>query len=114
MELFHQVLRLLASPVNAASASSPSIPNVIDIGSIGEFITRISNFVQPVAIVALIACVIGAGFVRLTSAGNSEKEAQSMKILTSAAIGFAIIALAPLIVNILTTLLKVNSNIVTP
>lgn len=89
-----------------------AISNPTDINTIGDLINRVSGFIQPVAIVALIACVIGAGFVRLTSAGNSEKEAQSMKILVSAAIGFAIIALAPLIVNILTTLLKVQNPIV--
>ncbi|MEI6887073.1 MAG: hypothetical protein WCK31_02435 [bacterium] len=107
MELIYKVLSIFASPVNAATIANPTA-----ITSIGELINRISGFIQPAAIVALIACVIGAGFVRLTSAGNSEKEAQSMKILTAAAIGFAIIVLAPLIVNILTTLLKVNSSLI--
>lgn len=99
---------ILLSPVNAAP---PEIPNPLTLTSISDVINRISGFVQPFALLGLVACIIGAGFVRLTSSGDPDKEQKSVKILTSAAIGFAIIVLAPLIVRILGTILGLNSTL---
>ena len=98
---------ILVSPVGAA----PTIPNPLTLTSIADVITRVSGFVQPFALLGLVACIIGAGFVRLTSSGDPDKEQKSVKILTSAAIGFAIIVLAPLVVRILGTILGLNSTL---
>jgi len=85
------------------------IKNPLAFGTISALINRVSGFVQPFALIALVGCIIAAGFIRLTSAGDSEKEQKSVKILTSAAIGFFIIVLAPLIVRIIGSILGVDS-----
>lgn len=98
---------LFTSTINA----QPKIPNPLTLTSVADVISRISGFVQPFALLGLVACIIGAGFVRLTSSGDPDKEQKSVKILTSAAIGFAIIVLAPLVVRILGTILGLNSTL---
>ncbi|MBN2015420.1 hypothetical protein JW766_01170 [Candidatus Dojkabacteria bacterium] len=89
-----------------------SIPSPITLESIGELITKVSGVVTPLAVLGFIFSVIYAGFVRMTAGGNPEKEAKSMKIATAAAVGFAIIALAPLIVKVLASLLGVQGTLV--
>ncbi len=88
------------------------IKNPLGFGTIAGLVNRVSGFIQPFALIGLVACIIGAGFVRLTSAGDSEKEQKSVKILTSAAIGFAIIVLAPLLVRIIGSILGVDSTLI--
>jgi hypothetical protein len=52
--------------------------------------------------------MIYGGFVRMTAAGDPDKEQKSMKILTAGIIGFVIIALTPLIINILGKFLGID------
>lgn len=96
----------------SSAFAQTTIKNPLGFGTIGDLVNRVSGFIQPFAIIGLVACIIGAGFVRLTSAGDSEKEQKSVKILTSAAIGFAIIVLAPLLVRIIGSILGVDSTLI--
>ena len=52
-----------------------------------------------------LVMIIYGGFTKMTAVGSVEKEEKAMKILQAGIIGFTIIVLAPLIVNIITTLL---------
>jgi hypothetical protein len=90
------------------SLGSNEIPNPTALESIGDLITKASSLIPPFAILGFVGSVIYAGFVRMTAAGNPEKEAKSMKIAIAAAIGFAIIALAPLLVNLISGFLNVE------
>lgn len=92
---------------------STCIPNVTGIANLGELIQKGSGLVTPFAVIGFMGSVIYAGFIRLFAAGDSEKEGKSMKIAISAAVGFAIIAFAPLIVRIVATFLNLDSNLVT-
>lgn len=94
-------------PVNAEDIPSPT-----DLETIGDLITKVSGIVTPLAVLGFIFSVIYAGFVRMTAAGNPEKEGKSMKIAVGAAIGFAIIALAPLLVKLLANLLNIDDEII--
>ena len=96
----------LYTPVRAEKIESP-----INLESIGELINQVSGITAPLAALGFIAMVIYAGFVRMTAAGNPEKEAKGMKIAVSAAIGFAIIALAPLLVRVIGNILGVREDI---
>lgn len=95
------------SPVVAVDIDNPT-----SLTSIGALIAKVSGLVPPFAVLGFIFSVIYAGFVKMTAAGNPEKEAKSMKIAIAAAVGFAIIALAPLIVNIVANILGVNKTLV--
>jgi hypothetical protein len=89
------------------------IPNPTTLENLGQLIEKASGVVTPLAVVGFIFSVIYAGFVRMTAAGNAEKEAKSMKIAIAAAIGFAIMALAPLLVKVLASFLNVDQDLVT-
>ena len=95
-----------------ASATQAEIPNPTGFEQIGAMISQASGLVTPFAILGFIGSVIYAGFVKMTAAGNAEKEAKSMKIATAAAVGFAIIALAPVIVRVVANLLNINLTLV--
>ena len=95
-----------AHPVQAVTLISP-----IRFESLGEIITRASSIVTPLAVLGFIFTVIYAGWIRMTAAGDPEKEKKSMKVAIGAAVGFAIIALAPLIVKLLASLLGVTIGI---
>lgn len=97
--------------VSYAAPTAPEIKNPLGFGTIAGLVNRASGFIQPLALIALVACIIAAGFIRLTSAGDSEKEQKSVKILVSAAIGFFIIVLAPLLVRIIGSILGVDSTL---
>lgn len=94
------------------SAAENKIPPPTSLGSIGELINKVSGVTTPLAVVGFIFMVIYAGFVRMTAAGSPDKEAKGMKIAVSAAIGFAIIALAPLLVKVIANIIGVKEEIV--
>lgn len=98
---------LFITPAYAVEIISP-----ITISSIGVLINKVSGVTTPFSVLGFIFCVVIAGWTRMTAAGNAEKEAKSMKIAVSAAIGFAIIALAPLVVKVLASLIGVKTEIV--
>lgn len=103
------LLLFLALPQNVYAVA---INDVTGLGSIGDLISDISGLVVPFAVLGFIGSVLYAGYTRMFALGDPEKEKKSMKIAVGAAIGFAIIALAPLIVKIAGSLLKVDSNII--
>ncbi len=66
------------------------------------------GLIVPIIVFVLLGMIIYGGYTRLTAAGDPEKEEQSNQIITSAIIGFVIIALAPLIVNLLAQFLGIG------
>lgn len=100
---------LLASNSFAqASVKKNEIPNPIGVDSVAGVINKVSGFVQPILVITLLVLIFAAGFTRLTSAGDADKEQKSVKILTSAVIGFIIVVLAPLIIKIVSSILGVK------
>ena len=97
------ILGFLPLTVNAATILNP-----IGEDTIAGIITRVSGFIQPILVMTLLVLIFVAGFTRLTSAGDSEKEQKSVKILTSAVIGFMIVVLAPLIIRMVSAILGIK------
>jgi hypothetical protein len=96
---------------NPVYADEVQLKNPTSLENIGTLITKVSGVVTPLAVVGFIFMVIYAGFVRMTAAGDVEKEKRGMKIAVSAMIGFAIIALAPLLINVLARLIGVSTSL---
>lgn len=90
-----------------------AIQNPVGISSLEELITVLSNFIRPVIIVVLIMVLIYGGWVRMTAADNADKVASSSKIIVSALVGFAIIVLAPVIVEFVGALIGVRGGVIT-
>lgn len=61
-----------------------------------------------ILLVFLVVMIYG-GYTRMTAAGDAEKEKLSTQILTAGVIGFVIIALSPLIINLLGRFLGIDS-----
>lgn len=72
-------------------------------------INNFSALIRPIAILAFLAMIIYGGFTKLTAAGDADKEKQAMMIIQAAIVGFVIIVLAPLIVEVVGTLLNVQT-----
>lgn len=94
--------------VSNTLAQPKQVPNPIEPGTLSDVINRVSGFVQPILVLTLVIIIFVAGFTRLTSAGDAEKEQKSVKILTSAVIGFFIVVLAPLIIRIVGSILGIK------
>ncbi len=69
--------------------------------SIMDVINNVTGLLGPLVLIVFLVMLVYGGFMRMTAGGDPEKEAQSNKIITGAVIGFIIIALAPLIINLL-------------
>lgn len=91
--------------VSAAPVESPLSETFKDVASI---VNWASGAVLPIATIVLVGIIIYAGFLKLTSMGNPDKEKQSMQTLTSGIIGFALILSAALIVGILGALFGIK------
>lgn len=92
----------------AISASPQQITPPTNLG-IMDLIERILNLVAPIIVFVFLGVIMYGGFVRMTAAGDADKEKQSSQILLAGIIGFVIIALAPVIVNLLGRIIGTGS-----
>ena len=106
-----KVIFLASGVLSPAFAQIIGIPNPSRFDSVEDIINTLGNLIRPVVIIALIAIVMYGGWVRLTSQGNPDKIARSSQIIVSGLIGFAIIALAPVIVEFLGSLLGISGGL---
>ena len=96
---------LLLSSVSAVAIDNPISDTFKDIPSI---VNWASGAILPIATIVLIGIIIYAGFLKLTSMGNPDKEKQSMQTLTSGIIGFALILSSALIIGIIGALFGIK------
>lgn len=73
--------------------------------TVPDIINTLMKYVFPVVGFILFVMIVYAGITKLTAAGNAEKEKQAMTILKNAIIGVAIVVLARVIVNTITSIL---------
>jgi hypothetical protein len=95
----------LTSMIYAVGLENPLASQFKDIPSI---VNWASSFILPISTLALVGIVIYAGFLKLTSAGNPDKEKQFMETLTSGIVGFILILSASLVISILGALLGIR------
>lgn len=77
--------------------------------TITGLVVGITNILPALIILVFFAIIVYGGFVRMTAAGDPEKEQLSVKIITGGVIGFLIIVLSPLIINLLGSLLSLGT-----
>uniref|UniRef100_A0A7C4TPP4 Uncharacterized protein n=1 Tax=candidate division WWE3 bacterium TaxID=2053526 RepID=A0A7C4TPP4_UNCKA len=68
---------------------------------VAKFILRVQNFVIGLAGFAILAMIIYAGFLYITSGGNEERVGNAKKTLTAAIVGLIIVVCAYAIINAL-------------
>lgn len=105
-----KILKILVpSALVGAVVAEPIVNPLTDtFKDLPSIINWASSYVLPVATLVLVGIIIYAGFIKLTSAGNPDKEKQSMQTLTSGIVGFALILSAALVVGILGALFGVR------
>lgn len=96
-----------ASPVLAVG----QIPNPSQFNSLEEVINTALALIRPAVILVLIGVLMYGGYVRLTAQDNADKQASSVKIIVSGLIGFAIIVLAPVLVDFFGVILGIQGNL---
>ena len=96
---------LFFSPVKADTIPCPLPTELCDMRSA---IGSLTSIILPAAALVLLVVLIYAGFTKLTAAGDAEKEKRAMQIIQAAIIGFAIIALAGVIVGTLSSLFGIK------
>jgi hypothetical protein len=86
------------------------IPNPLssNFASIPSIVNWASSYILPVSTLGLLGILIYAGFLKLTSAGNPDKEKQFMETLTSGLVGFMLIISASLVISILGAVLGIR------
>lgn len=89
-------LLAFSTPVSAAGSIRPPTDRTLV-----ELIQGVIGLLPGLILLVLLGMFIYGGYVRLSAAGDADKEEQSNKILTAAVLGFVIIALAPLLINLL-------------
>ena len=102
---------LLFSAQVAYASGLGSIPNPSRYGSFEEIVNVLGGLVRPIVVLVFIAMLMYGGWVRLTARDDPKKVESSSKIMTAAIAGFAIVVLAPVIVQFVGSLLGVQGGI---
>lgn len=77
-------------------------------GDLFDVIADISGYVRPLILVVFLGVIIYSGFTIQTALGDEEKTKKGWQALQAGVIGFIVIALAPVIVDIVRGLLGAN------
>lgn len=107
--VFFGMAVLLSTSIGAGGMLG--IPNISQYERLEDVINAFLSILRTVVILLLIIALMIGGYTRLTSQGDADKIAQSQKIIVSALIGFAIIVLAPVIVQFFGTVLGAQGNL---
>ncbi len=89
--------------------SSIEIPNPLKTTSVIDIIDRIMNFMFLISIPIAMIMLMYAGFIYITSAGDSKKTSTAGQIIMYALIGFCIVLLAKGIVYVVQDVLTGGS-----
>ncbi|MCA9387169.1 hypothetical protein KC669_04000 [Candidatus Dojkabacteria bacterium] len=84
------------------------IPNPSRYNSLEDIISALGSLIRPIFLLTFGAMLLVGAFLVLTSQGNEEKIENGKKTIIAAIIGFAIAALAPTLVNFVTSFLLVE------
>ncbi|MBN1332119.1 hypothetical protein JW978_04590 [Candidatus Dojkabacteria bacterium] len=100
--LFSGISVALAQPTGQIQA--PVNKNIF------EVISSLSTYIRPLILVVFLGVIIYAGITIQTSAGDPEKQKKGWDTLKAGIVGFIIIALAPVIVEIVGRLIGVRGD----
>jgi hypothetical protein len=114
----HKTAKLLTTAlgfslfVTAISANPGQVNPPTQLG-IADIIQAVLRLLPPLIVILFLAMLVYGGFIRMTAAGDADKEKLSNQIITAAVVGFVIIVIAPFLINVLSTLLGLG-NLITP
>lgn len=94
------------------SATGIEIPNLSKYDTLEEVVNTFLDVLRVVVIIVLIVALMIGGLTRITSQGDADKIAKSQKIIVSALVGFAIVILAPVIVEFAGRLFGAQGNLI--
>ncbi|MDO8558424.1 MAG: Ig-like domain-containing protein [bacterium] len=114
ISLVFLVLIVLALAVPALAHAqvvfgSASIPNFLNARSVKELITNLVNFLVFIGIIAAAFLIVYAGVRMMLSFGNEERYRKAKEILLWAVIGFTILILARVFVQVVGTFVGTGS-----
>ena len=84
------------------------IPNPSRYNNLEEVISAAGSLIRPLFLLTFGAMLLFGAFLLLSSQGNNEKIINSRNTIVAAVIGFVIAALAPTIINIVTSFLGIE------
>lgn len=93
------------------SAGGINIPNFSKYENLEDVINAFLSLLRFVVVIVLVVALMVGGFTRITSQGDADQIAKSQKIIVSALIGFAIVILAPVIVEFAGRLFGAQGNL---
>jgi hypothetical protein len=108
---FSSLVAFFVMPLSV-SAQTVGLINPSRYNSLEEVILAGLSLLQPVVVLVFVGMVLYGGWTYLTSQGEPDKIKQAKQIITAAIVGFAIIVIAPSIVQLVASLLGVNPNLV--
>lgn len=97
--LFMSLNVVMADTATTTSNSIVVLENPVGASDIWAIVNRIINLLFTVSLYAGLVLIIWAGWVMITSQGDTKKTAQAVKIITSVLIGIVIILLARFIIS---------------
>lgn len=90
-------------------AQSGEIKNPLgDLMSLTGLLNRFLSFLIPIAVVGFTLCILYATYIRLFAGGDSGKEKMGFTIARNAAIGFFIIFMAGIVLQLFGGVLKID------
>ncbi|WKZ30700.1 MAG: hypothetical protein QY318_02530 [Candidatus Dojkabacteria bacterium] len=90
-----------------ADALSDRIDDVTDSRNEDDLVSSILRLAVPLAITALVALFVFAGYQMLTSQGNPDKLNEARETITNAVLGFLLIALSVAILVLIQNVLQI-------
>lgn len=104
------LLGMVVFPV-AVSAAGLGFPTISRYETLEEIVNAFLSLLRFVVVILLVIAIMYGGITRITSQGDADKIAKSQKIIVSAIIGFAIVVLAPVIVEFVGTLVGAENGV---
>jgi hypothetical protein len=87
------------------------VPSPTSFTSLEEIINTVGSLLRPAVVIVFLAVTMYGGWLWLTARDNEEQVAKSKKVIVAGAIGFVIVALAPVIVEFVGKLLGIQGNL---
>lgn len=87
------------------------LQNPVQFNSLEEIINRGSGILRIVTVIAFVLVIMYGGWIRFSAGDNADQIKRSSLIIVSGAVGFAIIVLAPALVEFFGGLIGVEGNL---
>lgn len=102
---------LVLLPRQVLAQRIAAIPNPVVFPDLESVINFFLSLIRPIIVLALVATLMYGGWVYLNAKDDDAQVSKAKKILTAAVIGFIIIVLAPVIVQLVGSLLGVQGGL---